>query len=202
MRFVGQSDKSKKFPSTRLRPRARHTLHSYRRGDDVLKGRHVGEEVVALEHDADVLARRGDLAFRHALSLPGARIRAIADWLAVHCDGAFLVILQLLMQRSNVVLPEPLGPITTTASAGATVSEMPRSTWLAPKLFTMPAIASMGRGWVSGGSVANEGPSLKVSSIQGHGVADAEVDRRGSQENLEWRQSALHHFAARHRQFP
>ena len=108
----------------------------------------------------------------------------------------------MLMQRNNVVLPEPLGPITTTASAGATDSEIPRSTWLAPKLFTMPAIASMGRGWVSGGSVANEGASLKVASIQGHRVANAEIDRRGTQEYLEWCQRALHDLAARHRQFP
>src|SRR5579871_5790858 len=108
----------------------------------------------------------------------------------------------MLMQRSNVVLPEPLGPMTTTASPGATASEIPRSTWLAPKLFTMPAIASMGRGWVRGGSVANEGASLKVASIQGHRVTDHEIDCRGTQKYLKWRQRAFHHLTARHRQFP
>src|SRR5580704_8426764 len=105
------------------------------------------------------------------------------------------------MQRSSVVLPEPLGPITTTASPGATESDTPRSTWLAPKLFTTPVIASIGRAAAGAASMANEGASLKEPSIQGQSVADAEVDQCGTDKNLERCQRAFHHLAARHGQF-
>src|SRR5580692_12369335 len=111
------------------------------------------------------------------------------------------------MQRSSVVLPESLGPITTTASPAATDSDTPRNTWLAPKFFTMPSIASIGRvdaggASVIGTSVTNEGAPLKEPSVQGQGVADAEIDQCGTEEDLERRQGAFHHLTAGHRQLP
>src|SRR5580658_2524010 len=101
------------------------------------------------------------------------------------------------MQRSKVVLPEPLGPITTTASPAATESDTPRSTWLAPKLFTMPAISSIGRAPPCGTSMSNEGASFKVLAIQCQGVADAKVYHRRADEDLERCQRAFNHLAAR-----
>src|ERR1039457_6352585 len=102
--------------------------------------------------------------------------------------------------------------MTTTTSPPATDNETPRSTGLVPKLLTMPVIASIGRAPAEGASIAgapvtgalvtNEGASLKVPSIQGQGVADAEIDQRGADEDLERCQRAFHHLAAGHRQFP
>src|SRR5579863_6840022 len=106
------------------------------------------------------------------------------------------------MQRSSVVLPEPLGPITTTVSPTATDSDTPRSTVCVPKLFTTPDISSIARAALCGGSMADEGASFKVSSIQCQRVADAEIDRRRAKEDLERCQRSLDDLAACHRQFP
>src|SRR6185312_9692363 len=106
------------------------------------------------------------------------------------------------MQRSSVVLPEPLGPITTTTSPVATVSDTPRSTSSVPNRLWILAISSIGRtppGWRS---VTLEGASFKVSAIECHCVTDTEIDRPGAHEDLERRQRALDNFPARHRQFP
>ena len=40
-----------------------------------------------------------------------------------------------LVQRSNVVLPEPLGPRITVTEPVCTVQLTPLSTWLSPKAF-------------------------------------------------------------------
>src|SRR5208282_1519355 len=108
-----------------------------------------------------------------------------------------------LVQRNKVVLPEPLGPITTTTSPGLTASEMSRNTSTAPKRLRRPAISSIGRCWRScETSMAEEDASFKVSSIEGEGIADAEIDRRRADEDLKRRQGALDDLAARHRQLP
>src|SRR5690242_8279930 len=106
------------------------------------------------------------------------------------------------MQRSSVVLPDPLGPITTTTSPAATDRETPRSTSSVPKRLEMPAIASIGRSSAARGSVAVEDASFKVPAIECQCVADAEVNRSGADEDLERRQRALDDFAAGHRQLP
>src|ERR1700738_1337009 len=107
------------------------------------------------------------------------------------------------MHRKSVVLPEPLGPITTTTSPGFTASETSRNTSTAPKRLRRPAISSIGRCCrLCGTSLAEEDASFKVPSIKGEGIADTEVDRRRPDENLERRQGALDDLAARHRQLP
>src|SRR3954469_16624011 len=102
----------------------------------------------------------------------------------------------MLTQRSSVVLPDPLGPITTTVSPRATVKETPRSTSLSPKRLTMPDIASTGR--ATAASVAGEDTSFKVLPIQSQRIADAEIDCRRGNEDLERGERTLHHLPARH----
>src|ERR671939_63923 len=105
------------------------------------------------------------------------------------------------MQRSRVVLPEPLGPITTTTSPGATDSDTSRSTCRPPKRLLMLETSSIGRG--SGcTSVAVEDAPLDVSAIERKGIADAEINGSGSNKHLKRRKGALDDFAARHRQLP
>src|ERR1700740_1900881 len=107
------------------------------------------------------------------------------------------------MQRNSVVLPEPLGPITTTTSPGLTASERSRSTSTAPKRFRSPEISSTGRfSRVGASSMAEEDASFKVPSIKGEGIAEKEIDRRRADEDLEWSERALDDLAARHRQLP
>src|SRR5580700_6290394 len=107
-----------------------------------------------------------------------------------------------LMQRRSVVLPEPLGPMTTTTSPGCTDSDTLRNTVCSPNRLVTPAISSIGRRRVSGASMAKDCASLKVSSIEGQSIADAEIDRRGADEDLERRERAFDDLAARHRQLP
>src|SRR5437016_10715673 len=91
-----------------------------------------------------------------------------------------------LMQRKSVVLPEPLGPITTTTSPGLTASETPRSTSMAPKRLRRLVISRIGRCCLSGkSSMAEEDASFKVSAIEREGIADAEIDRRRPDKDLE-----------------
>src|SRR3954469_6982717 len=107
----------------------------------------------------------------------------------------------MFTQRSSVVLPEPLGTMITTVSPRATVSDTPRRTSCIPKRLTMPDMASIGR-FTAAASVAGEDASFKMLPIQRECVADAKVDRRRGDEDLEGRERALHHLAARQRQFP
>src|SRR5437667_11200756 len=106
------------------------------------------------------------------------------------------------MQRRSVVLPEPLGPITTTTSPGATESDTSRSTGKAPKRLLMPAISSIARRSTERTSMAVEDASLKVPAIKRQGIADTKVDRPRSDEDLKRGQRALDDLAARHCQFP
>src|SRR6267143_501594 len=108
-----------------------------------------------------------------------------------------------LMQRSSVVLPEPLGPITTTTSPGVTASDTSRNTSTAPKRLCRAVISRIGRCCRAGrSSMAEEDASFKVPAIEGEGIADAEIDRRRTDKDLKWRESPLDDLAARHRQFP
>src|SRR6201986_5267200 len=102
------------------------------------------------------------------------------------------------MQRSSVVLPEPLGPIPTTPSPVPTDNDTSRSTSSVPNRLLMPVISSIGRRCVPACSVAVEDASFKVFPIQREGIADAEIDRRRAQEDLERRQRAFDDFPARH----
>src|SRR5690348_2228992 len=106
------------------------------------------------------------------------------------------------MQRRSVVLPEPLGPITTTTSPEATESDTSRSTGKASKRLLMPAISSIGRCSIERTSMAVEDASLKVPAVEGEGVADAEINGSRSNEDLKRGQRALDDLTARHRQFP
>src|ERR1700751_1818904 len=90
-----------------------------------------------------------------------------------------------LIQRNNVVLPEPLGPITTTTSPELTASETSRNTATGPKRLRSPATSSIGRCCrVGASSMAVEDASLEMPAIKGEGIADAEIDRRRSDEDL------------------
>src|SRR6516162_6784469 len=108
-----------------------------------------------------------------------------------------------LVQRNKVVLPEPLGPITTTTSPGLTASDTSRNTSTAPKALCSPAISSIGRCSRPGtSSMAEEDASFKVPSIKGQGIADTEIDRRRADEDLKRCQRALDDLTTRHRQLP
>src|SRR6516164_160631 len=108
-----------------------------------------------------------------------------------------------LVQRNKVVLPEPLGPITTTTSPWLTASDTSRNTSTVPKRLRKPAISSIGRCRRScETSMAKEGASFEVSSIESEGIADTEIDRRRADEDLKRRQRALDDLSARHRQLP
>src|SRR6516164_2417790 len=107
-----------------------------------------------------------------------------------------------LVQRNKVVLPEPLGPITTTTSPGLTASDTSRNTSTVPKRLRRPAISSIGRCWVAASSMAEEDASFKVPSIEGEGIADTEIDRRRADEDLKRCQRALDDLTTRHRQLP
>jgi hypothetical protein len=109
----------------------------------------------------------------------------------------------MLIQRSSVVLPEPLGPITTTTSPELTESEMLRSTSRAPKRLETPSMASIGRRPEAACcSMTLEDTSLEMSTIQRQCVADAEIDDRRADEDLERRQCSLDDLAACHCQLP
>src|SRR5262249_23274900 len=107
------------------------------------------------------------------------------------------------MQRSSVVLPEPLGPITTTTSPGLTASDTSRITSTAPNRLCSPTTSSIGRCEQSRAtSMADEGASFKVPSIEGESIADAEINRCRADEDLERREGALNDLTARQRQLP
>src|ERR1051326_4708804 len=108
----------------------------------------------------------------------------------------------MLIQRSSVVLPEPLGPITTTTSPASTESEMLRSTSSAPKRLETPVIVSIGRVTGGCGSVALKDTSFEMSAIERQCVADAEIDHRRAKKDLERRQCSLDDLAACHCQLP
>src|ERR1700722_16845545 len=103
----------------------------------------------------------------------------------------------MLIHRSNVVLPDPLGPITTTAWPRGTESDTPRSTSLVPNRFATPRISSMRRG-----SVSAKDPSLQIFAVPRQCEAHAEVQERGTEEDLERRQGPLNDFPACQSQFP
>src|SRR5580658_2525990 len=103
----------------------------------------------------------------------------------------------MLIQRNSVVFPEPLGPITTTVRPRGTDRETPRSTALAPNRLIRPRISSMGRGSVSG-----KDPALQIFAIARQREAHAEIQERGAEKDLEWRQGPLDDFPARQCQLP
>src|SRR6516165_6481008 len=108
-----------------------------------------------------------------------------------------------LMQRNKVVLPEPLGPITTTTSPGLTVSETSRNTSTAPKRLCRPATSSIGCCCrVGASSMADDDASFKVPAIKGEGIAYKKIDRRRTDEDLKRRERPLDDLAACHRQLP
>src|SRR5271165_417849 len=106
------------------------------------------------------------------------------------------------MQRSSVVLPEPLGPITTTTSPCATAIDTSRNTCAAPKDLLMLETSSIGRCSTGRTSMAMEDAALKVPAVEREGVADAEIDGSCPNEDLERGQCALDDLTAGHRQFP
>ena len=91
------------------------------------------------------------------------------------------------MQRSKVVLPEPLGPTMTTTSPGATRRSMPWSTSNLPKNLctswttTLPSARFIGSlTWL----VVVCKPSLQLSSEAGEAVAHHEIHDR--EQHVEW----------------
>src|SRR6185437_4369267 len=94
--------------------------HPDRRQGQVLQHRQMREQVELLEHHADFAADRLDVA-----DVAG-KLDAIDE------DPSFLVLLERLMQRITVDLPEPDGPQTTIFSPRPTARLTSFSTWNAP----------------------------------------------------------------------
>src|SRR4029079_18917928 len=88
-----------------------------------------------------------------------------------------------LMQRRSVVVPEPLGPITTSASPRFTSVEIDFSTWWSPYHFDTPRISISLAGIVHA--------PFEIAADAGEGEADDEVDERHGAEDLEGREGAL-----------
>src|SRR5439155_12033218 len=103
-----------------------------------------------------------------------------------------------LTQRSSVVLPEPLGPMTTTTSLDATVSEMSFSTWVGPNHLLTPRNSTIGA--TAASSVRMAHPLLGVSSEPGQGVTNHEIDQRHPEQDLERRERPLDDLSADHGQ--
>ena len=85
-----------------------HLLHGARRERDVLLDRQVRKQVVALEDDADILAQRAQVGLRVADRWPHTTISPLSI-------GS-----KPSMQRSAVLLPEPLRPMTARISPRST----------------------------------------------------------------------------------
>jgi hypothetical protein len=88
------------------------SVRRIRRGEQMLLGNGTGE----LAHCEVELADRG-----------GLTARVLERW---------------RVRPPDVDLPEPDGPITTTVSDGSTLRVQPLSTWVAPKLLSIPMISS------------------------------------------------------------
>ena len=89
---------------------SRDAAHAHRRLDDVLQHRHVRPEVEPLEHEADLDALPGDVPLAVGTQLAVLAL-AVPDQVAVHLDAPRSIVSRWLMQRRNVVLPEPDWPI-------------------------------------------------------------------------------------------
>ena len=88
-------------------------------GDQVFARGEIGKNLAAFGHQAD--AELGDAVGRQ-----------LADVLAVEPDRARRAGVSPMIERTVVVLPMPLRPISETISPGAMVSEIPNSTRLRP----------------------------------------------------------------------
>src|SRR4051812_313715 len=102
------------------------------------------------------------------------------------------------MQRRSVVLPEPLGPMTTTASPRATASETSFSTFTAPNDFDTRRTAIIG----GAASVDIAEALLEKARQLREAVADAKVDERDAAEDLESGEGALGDLAPGRGQLP
>ena len=103
-------------------------MHPAQRARDVLQRGQMAEQVELLEHhaDADAGALLGDGARRQRLAVVAKPDAAAAD-----LDVPASQPSRWLMQRSSVLLPEPLGPSSATTSPTRTVRSTPASTgWL------------------------------------------------------------------------
>src|SRR5258708_3773762 len=103
----------------------------------------------------------------------------------------------MLIQRNNVVFPDPLGPITTTVWPRDTDSDTPRSTSLVPKRLATPIISSIDRV-----SVSTKDSPFQVFAVARQREAHAEVQERRAKEDLERCERPLHDLPAREGQFP
>src|ERR1700722_13939882 len=101
-----------------------------------------------------------------------------------------------LMQRSNVVLPEPDGPITATTSPGNTSSDTSRKNGVAPNCLNSPRIetirvtAALVTASLVTASLGIRQPSFQRPAAQRQAVTNNEIDGRDAAEYLERRQRA------------
>ena len=126
-----RSSSSRAFRTASSRGAVEHLLL---READVVERRLVREQVELLEdHRPRAGARsRAGRAAAPVISSPSSTIRPSSG-------GS-----SRLTQRSSVLLPEPLGPITQTTEPFGTTRSIPRSTWRSPKRLCTPCSSSIG----------------------------------------------------------
>src|SRR5690242_12277877 len=84
------------------------------------------------------------------------------------------------MQRSIVLLPEPLRPMIATISPGSTASETPFSTSTGPKLL-----------WTSRSSTSGTEPHFQAPAGARQGEADREIERGHDEIDREWAEGGV-----------
>src|SRR3954447_11539435 len=87
-----------------------------------------------------------------------------------------------LMQRSRVLLPDPLGPMITTTSPRAISRSMPASAARVPKRLRMPDNRKTGPS--IGSSMATRGSAFEILDQDRARIAHQEVDQRSDQVDI------------------
>src|SRR6187431_2294918 len=96
-----------------------------------------------------------------------------------------------LRERSTVVLPDPLGPMSTTTSPRRTSNSTPLRTRFAPKLFETPVTCSKGRSSAAEGGASGSPAAGSVGDIAIEPPLDHSLPRREDETEQPVDQSGL-----------